>query len=130
MPNVKKQMTNQEQNSKSKKRKIIIIIITLIVLGLVYFLFIKKPEQRDFIDLKNSVVDKNLENDLVAQVNIANREMVQVRFFWEVNGIKYNDALNILKSEYEKLSPADIEKMKQERFDNWVKTVNKGSKEE
>lgn len=114
----------------SKRKKFSIILILLIIVGLVYFLFIKRPEQRDFIDLKNSIVDKNIENDLVAPVNIANREMIQIRFFWEVNGIKYNDALNILKSEYEKLSPGDIEKMKQERFDNWVKLVNDGSKEE
>jgi len=92
-------------------------------------LFIKKEKQKDFIDLKNSVVQKNPEQNTIATVQIGNREMVQIRFFWEVNGIRYNDALNLTKEEYAKLSPDDIEKMKQERFDNWVKLVNTASKE-
>jgi hypothetical protein len=56
-----------------------------------------------------------------------NNEIVQVRFSWVIDGITYNDALNIPKSDYEKMTEEQIEKMKQERVEKWVSTVNKMS---
>ena len=100
----------------------ICLAVVLIGLGIWYYQS-NRPE--DLIDLDAPIVKSE---DSVSTVEIANREMVQVRFSWEASGIKYNDALNIVKSEYDKLSPADIEKMKQERFLNWARTVNEQSK--
>ncbi len=107
-------------NSKLK----IVVILAIIALGF-YFFTREKSEPKDTIDLTLGVTKAP---DTVENVQIAKKEMVQVRFSWEAGGITYNDALNITKEEYEKLTPADLERMKEERFQNWVKTVNEGSK--
>ena len=101
---------------KNKKIKIISIIITLVLIFSIILFIKNKPDGI----IRNP--------DVVRNVNIANREMVQVQFFWEYNGTKYNDALNILKDEYAKLSQSDIDKMKQTRFDNWLKLTTEQSK--
>lgn len=107
-------------NSKLKN----IGILLLIALGF-YFFTRGDSGPKDTIDLKLGVIKAP---DIVGTVQIANKEMVQVRFSWEAGGITYNDALNITKEEYAKLKPEDIERMKEERFQAWVKTVNEGSK--
>lgn len=107
------------------KKNIIISIIIIAVVALGFWLY-KSNEPRDVISTKSEVVKSE---DNTATVQIANHEMVQVRFSWEVDGIKYNDALNLTKEEYDKLTPEQIEKMKQERFDNWMKMVNKQSRQ-
>lgn len=48
---------------------------------------------------------------------------IQHRFTIEKDGQKLTDALVLPKDEYEKLTPEDIEKTKQERFDNWLYAV-------
>lgn len=95
------------------------IILIIIVLALIFSLIL-------FIKNKPDGIIRN--PDVVKDTSIANREMVQVQFFWEYEGTKYNDALNILKSEYQKLSSSDIDKMKQDRFDNWLKLITEQSK--
>jgi len=110
-------------NKFSNKTKVIVILV-LIALGF-YFFTRGDSGPKDTIDLKLGVIKAP---DIVGNVQIANKEMVQVRFSWEAGGITYNDALNITKEEYAKLTPADIERMKEERFAAWVKTVNEGSK--
>lgn len=114
---------------KITKTKIILISALIVIGVIVFFVWPNKNKKQtgNFVDLENSVVTEN--EGSVNTVNIADREMVQVKFSYEVNGIKYNDALNILKSEYAKLSAEDIENMKVERFKNWVETVNAGSKQ-
>ncbi|MEK7116741.1 MAG: hypothetical protein AAB837_01080 [Patescibacteria group bacterium] len=110
----------------NKKTKIIIsTVIAVLVLISVIFWQKNKNQPREAINTEAEVVKSE---DNAAVVQIANHEMIQIRFSWEQDGIKYNDALNILKSEYDKLSLEQIEKMKQERFDNWVKMVNEQSK--
>ncbi|KKQ78218.1 MAG: hypothetical protein A3A96_00845 [Candidatus Zambryskibacteria bacterium RIFCSPLOWO2_01_FULL_39_39] len=112
-------------------KKAIKIILILGLVTLIIFLVVgrqSKTRSDDVIDLENDLVTEN--ESTVSNLNIANREMVQVKFSWEVNGIKYNDALNITKEEYDKLNEEDIKKMKEERFVNWAKTVNAGSKQE
>ncbi len=114
---------------KNYKSKILLSLLGVAVL--VLFVFVGRGENnevKDFIDLDNSFVTEN--EGSVENVKIANREMVQVRFSYEVNGIKYNDALNFTKDQYEKMSQEDIEEMKVERFKIWVNSVNKSSKQE
>lgn len=86
-------------------------------------------QPRDAINTKSEVV-KN--PDEVAKINVdygeGPKEKIQINFTWEQDGIKYSDALYFTPEEYAKLSPADIEKMEKERFDNWVKLVNEQSK--
>lgn len=108
---------------KNKSKIIIIILSSILVCFLAYKFF---PKDREVID-KDAPVYK--QEDVVAPVKIINKEMVQIRFSWEIDGIKYNDALNIEKSQYEKMTPEQIEKLKKERFENWVKTVNEQSKQ-
>ena len=106
------------------KSKIIFTILILVFVGfLVYKIFHKEKEAID----TDAPVYK--QEDIVDAVKIINKEMVQIRFSWEIDGIKYNDALNIEKSQYEKMSQEQIEKLKQERFENWVKNVNEQSKQ-
>jgi hypothetical protein len=114
---------NQTSN---KKQKIAVAILLVIIAAVSLARFYKNKKQAEEMTKANNEIVKNPDN--VATVQIANHEMVQVRFSWEKDGIKYNDALNILKSEYGKLTAEQIEKMKQERFDNWVKLVNEQSR--
>lgn len=98
----------------------------MVIIGLGFYFFTRGGgETKDTIDLSKGI---NKAPDIVGSVQIAQKEMVQVRFSWEAGGITYNDALNITKEQYAKLTPADIERMKEERFRAWVKTVNEGSK--
>jgi len=106
----------------------LILIITIFVLFGALLFTDKKGGEKDFIDLDNSYVVEN--ESSVNRVNITDREMIQVKFSWEVNGTKYNDALYFSKDEHNKLTEEDIQKMKEERFVNWAKTVNAGSKQE
>lgn len=107
--------------------KLKIIISTILILILVIFLFNNKKDSqsKETINLKSEII-KN--DDEAKMIEINNKEIIQIRFSWEVNGIKYNDALNMSKEEYEKFSPEQIDKMKEERFKNWVRTVNEQSK--
>lgn len=114
---------------KNYKSKIILFVSIVAIIAL--FIFIGKRENdgaKDFIDLDNSFVTEK--EGSVGTVNIDDKEMVQVRFSYEVNGIKYNDALNFTKDQYEKMSQEDIEEMKVERFKIWVNSVNKSSRQE
>jgi hypothetical protein len=108
----------------------IILIPPLILLALFVFFGIRDGgrKERKVIDLDNSPITKN--DGSIEQVSIANKEMIQVRFSWEAGGIKYNDALNIPKDQYEKMTPQDIEKLKEERFIKWVDSVNASSMEQ
>lgn len=102
----------------SKFKIIIVAILAAVAFSLFFF---SKEKPKDLI---------NLENPIVKNQNEINQteEMVQIKFSWEVDGVKYNDALYISKEEYDKLSAEEIEKMKQERFENWARTVNGQSK--
>lgn len=105
------------------KSKIIFIILILVFVGfLIYKIF---PKEKEAIDTDAPVYKQE---DIISPVNIINKEMVQIRFSWEIDGIKYNDALNIEKSQYEKMTQEQIEKLKKERFENWIKIVNEQSK--
>lgn len=112
-----------------KNQKFKIIFLTLIIIAFIFIIFLQKGEMtKDFIDLRN---DEVFENEYsVNDVEINSKEFVQVKFSWEVNGIKYNDALNFTKDQYSKLTEKDIEKMKEERFKNWVNLVNNYSRQE
>lgn len=109
------------------KTKIIITLI-IIALGACAIYYLSRSSASTVPDVIDTGEVTEAAPDSVQTVNIANREMIQVRFSWESNGIKYNDALNIPKDEYQKLTDEDIERMKYERFENWARTVNEQSK--
>src|SRR3990167_8319618 len=97
-------------------KKAIKIILILGLVTLIIFLVVgrqSKTRSDDVIDLENDLVTEN--ESTVSNLNIANREMVQVKFSCEVNGIKCNDALDITKEEYDKLNKKNIKKKKKKK---------------
>lgn len=48
----------------------------------------------------------------------------QLRFTKEKDGKSYSDAITLPKADYEKLTPAEKETTKQQRFDNWIAILN------
>jgi len=117
-------MSSQHVNNRIKVGSIIILGLILI-LGI--FLANKKDdEQKEVINLKNEITKTQ---DEIQTMQVGQTEKVQIRFSWEVDGIKYNDALYLTQEQYEKLSESDIEKMKQQRFEHWAKSVNQQSKQ-
>lgn len=111
------------------KTKTYIYIVCVAVLIGVFVWAIQKEES--FVIDPNAPLTKA--EDKIETIEIATgenkKEMLQIRFSWESGGIKYNDAIVISRDAYEKMTPRDIEKIKQERFDAWVKTVNTNSNE-
>lgn len=109
-----------------------IFLGAVLLASFLWFVLREKPaseNEKDVIDLSQPVTKHQ---DQLGTVEMdssgGKKELVQLRFFWEIQGIKYNDAINLTKEEYEKLSATDIEKIKEERFYNWVNTVNTQSK--
>ena len=50
---------------------------------------------------------------------------VMIRFEREYNGLKYQDALNFTQQEYDALTKEQIIKMQDERFNNWVRIIER-----
>lgn len=54
---------------------------------------------------------------------IMDQVFIQVRFSKQQDGREFNDCLYFALEEWEKIDPDQVEKLKQERFDNWVAVV-------
>lgn len=52
---------------------------------------------------------------------------IQVKFSWEIDGYRYNDALYFTPEQYAALTPEKLDSLKQERLQNWANAVNEGS---
>lgn len=103
-------------------------IVLIVAAGVVVLRSLKRPERQVVpgpINLNAPVIKHP---DIVDTVQLdadgGGKDRVQVRFSWEVDGIKYNDALNFSPEEYAKLTPKRIEQLKDERFRNWANLVN------
>lgn len=119
---------------QNKKIKIISVIVLIFVIILVAIIFWQKNKNqpKDAIDTSSEVI-KNADevNKIKTESSgVKQAEKIQIKFFWEVDGTKYNDALYFTPEEYAKLTPEAIEKMKTARFENWVKIVNTNSKQQ
>jgi hypothetical protein len=106
-------------------RKEFKILIVIVVASLGILLLQGHVKRDEVIDTSQPVTKLP---DEVKTVTQGKGEMVQVRFYWEVQGLKYNDALYIPKDQYAKMSEEDLDKLKRQRFDNWVNSINESSK--
>jgi hypothetical protein len=113
------------------KKNVIAILVPIMVLAGLVVLYKNKNrsgvEQKP-IDQKMVEQSKELtkQPNEVATVDApsGSGKRVQVKFFMEVNGIKYNDALYFSEEEYKTVTPERIEQMKMERFKAWQDAVN------
>jgi len=102
------------------------VILSLIICGviLVVGMYIMNGESRgpkDTINLKSEIIKSE---DEINTMQVGQSEKIQIKFTWEVDGIKYTDAIYLSREEYEQLSEKEIEEMKKQRFENWAKSVN------
>jgi hypothetical protein len=109
-----------------------IFLATGLIVGFLWFFLKDKPvldTEKDVIDLSQPVIKHQ---DQLGTVEVdssgGKKELVQLKFSWEIQGIKYNDAINLTKAEYEKMTAEDLEQIKNERFYNWANSVNSQSK--
>lgn len=51
---------------------------------------------------------------------MADKVQIQIQFTKEDKGLRFTDALYMSQAEYANIKPADLEKMKQDRFDSWL----------
>ena len=112
------------------------IFLAIALIGLFAWFFFKDktpayPKTSGVIDLSQPIIKYP---DEVGKIEVnsggGKTELVQLKFSWEIQGIKYNDAINLPKEEFEKLKPEDLERIKNERFYNWANLVNTQSKKE
>lgn len=109
-----------------------IFLVMVLLVGFLWFVFRNKRAsdiEKDVIDLSQPVTKHQ---DQLGTVEVdssgGKKELVQLKFSWEIQGIKYNDAINLTKAEYEKMTAEDLEQIKNERFYNWANSVNLQSK--
>ncbi len=113
--------------------KYLFVSIIIIIVGIVlWFLPTNKNEQFIPVIRPDAPIEKKESGDpntILIDSGGKKKEMVQIKFSWVIDGLTYNDAIVLTKEQYEKLSPEEIEKMKEDRVNKWVETVNKGSSE-
>lgn len=109
-----------------------IFLVMVLLVGFLWFFLKDKPvldTEKNVIDLSQPVTKHQ---DQLGTVEVdssgGKKELVQLKFSWEIQGIKYNDAIYLTKAEYEKMTAEDLEQIKNERFYNWANTVNTQSK--
>lgn len=123
--------TNLHKNILYRYLPISLCVILISLAVLVFFLSRNSSPENSYhtaVDLSHPII-KN--PDAVAKVKqdtgVAKRDRIQVKFFWEVDGYKYNDALYFTPEEYAALAPEKLEALKYERLKNWANLVNEQS---
>ncbi len=101
--------------------KIKIILVVLILVGAGYSIYRYSQRSDEVLNIKNAVQNGE---DQVSRT----QKMVQIRFSFDVEGIVYNDAFNMTEDQYSQLTESQLEQMKRDRVENWVKTINEQSK--
>lgn len=109
-----------------------LVLSAVLVVGLAGFLLLKYFDQKKpkpVIDLSQEIIKNTDEVNKIQEDGPGGvkREKIQVRFFWEIDGFKYNDAIYFTPDEYSKLTPEKLDSLKQQRLTNWANIVNEGS---
>jgi hypothetical protein len=110
-----------------------LLLSLVLVIAAVWFVSTRKQGSPPLVP--GGVINPNApiikQPDQVSRIQVSSttkaKEMVQIRFSWEQDGYKYNDALLLTPDEYARLTPTQIQERENQRMENWVNTVNSQS---